>query len=144
MLVAQSITGGLRCSDVHPQASTLDWQAPYLFHQAIFGEGSPRLRPANSCCSEPFARWTRDRLRRVGSTNICDPISATRGIHPSRRTVEENPKTRASVQSLDRQHRALMKFLRRRDFFDRLQSVVDHGTRLGLRHMIDFEGRRRG
>ena len=139
MLVSQSITGGLRCTDVHPRSSELDWQAPYLFHQAIFGEGVDDRQRLNSCCSDHSARWTPDTSLRVGSTNISSALTATAVSFSACHRGGGEPKTRPALQSLDRQHRALM------TSFGGVTSSTDSslawttGLRLGLRHMEDFE-----
>lgn len=121
--VAFAITGGLQCRDVHkrwrrgPTDGT--WQYPYLFHQALFADQLSRDQrnhvPAFSALRrlDPGAVA----LREVDDTlepTIQDPPF----LPPVPALDEGTPRSRRDARRESETLKQLMRFLRRRDFFE--------------------------
>ncbi len=149
VFMAHSVTGGLRCEDVHRQAqrTTKDsWQAAHLFHQAAFGdllkEGDrSRLRVFRAMrLLDPGARAIRpvdDSL--VGSEDLNGTRFAPQGFVESR-PVPRNHSQRQKDSDFERSR---FRFLRRVSYFDAQApdtgTAVSFAERLGLRHYDHFE-----
>lgn len=142
--VAYAITGGLQCADVHKRwgrsGEDRTWQSPYLYHQALFGD----MLTADQRRHVPSLLF----LRRLDPGSVAlravddelGPAEAdTAGFEPPRPALDEGtPRSRRDAQRESDTVRRLMRFLRRRDFFDAATSD-DHWVRMGLRFGKDFE-----
>lgn len=147
VFVAHTITGGLRCKDVHELTRTKakdDWQHAHLFHEAAFGR---RLGPREL-----------ERLEVFRATRLLDP--GTRAIRPvddhlhaqaTEQSGRFTPPSRAAAGAAKNrdQHRVasaaesdLYRFLRRRDYFlarGGQPGVTGFAERLGFRYYNEFE-----
>lgn len=145
VFVAHTVTGGLRCPDVHDHCrrrSQDDWQHTYAFHQAAFGT---RLGERERAKLEVFRathlldpgqralRQVDDPLQLEANADVGRFVPRVSDEPGSQRTREQQRK--AATERLE-----LYRFLRRRDFFNAVvESSPAHSERLGFRHYEDFE-----
>jgi hypothetical protein len=140
-LVAYALTGGLHCTQVHERAGRDGWQHSYLFHENVFGD---RLSATE-----------RNRVRSLRQLRLLDPGSvAVRGVDesvlpdagedvgrfvPTQSDDPAAPTTKRQARRRADDEKGLMRFLRRRDFFDRSMGEALLAERAGLRYFRDFE-----
>lgn len=135
------LTGGLSCENVHTKYqwshSNRLWQAPHLYHQALFGDGlnpQQRLRvPAFSTLRKldpgtVSRRQVDDRL---------DPETIGRFPPEDPKSYMQKARTIRDAQKQAEKLRGLYTFLRRADFFNSIDNK-DRFARMGLQAGDDF------
>lgn len=142
--LAFALTGGLQCADVHRrwQRSPDDrsWQYPYLFHQALF--------------ADHLAKGKRAQVPAIGALRKLDPGTtalrevddvlepgdpAVEYLPPTPTSDNGSPKSRREAQRESEVLRGLMRFLRRRDFFDTDEGGPPRVRRMGFHAGQDFD-----
>lgn len=142
-VTSYTITGGLTCESVHAKYrwSRLDttWQAPHLYHQAIFGD---RLNQHERRLVPAFLALRKLDPGRVSRRQVDDQLDPEQAGHfaptdPS--SVPHKVRTTRDARKQAEQLRNLYTFLRRLDFFDH-GDRTDRFARMGLLAGDDFVG----
>lgn len=135
------ITGGLSCDDVHAkyQRSHSDrlWQAPHLYHQALFGD---RLSQQQRHLVPAFFALRKLDPGRVSRRQVDDRLDPdTAGDFPpaDASTYLQKVRTNRDAQKQAERLRGLYTFLRRADFFNS-DDDTDRFARMGLQAGDDF------
>ncbi|MFG3519970.1 hypothetical protein ACGF5S_06880 [Nocardia nova] len=135
------LTGGLSCQNVHDKfrrsRSDKLWQAPYLYHQALFGD---RLTPQQRHGVPAFFALRKLDPGKVSRRQVDDLLDAdTVGAFPPADPggYLQKVHTQRDLQRQADQLRALYTFLRRADFFD-CDDTSDRFARMGLQAGDDF------
>ncbi len=135
------LTGGLSCEDVHARYqrshSNRLWQAPHLYHQALFGD---RLTQQQRHLVPAFFALRKLDPGRVSRRQVDDRLDPdTAGDFPPADASSYLQKVRTSrdVQKQAEQLRGLYTFLRRADFFN-CDDDKDRFARMGLEAGDDF------
>lgn len=142
ILCAYAITGRLTCGDVHRRWKRTDWQYEYLFSQNLFGD---RLNATETQAVRSLRQLRLLDPGKVALRAVDDLLTADADEDVGRHVPQQanpdgaTPTTRAQARSAAESSRSLLRFLRRRDFFGRVQSSADAGERLGFRHASAFE-----
>ncbi|MEV6213602.1 hypothetical protein [Nocardia sp. NPDC051833] len=135
------LTGGLSCENVHARyqrshSNTL-WQAPHLYHQALFGD---RLTQQQRHMVPAFFALRKLDPGKVSRRQVDDRLDPdTAGDFPPADASSYLQKVRTSrdVQKQAEQLRGLYTFLRRADFFNS-DDDKDRFARMGLQAGDDF------
>ncbi|MEU0307289.1 MULTISPECIES: hypothetical protein [Streptomyces] len=135
------LTGGLSCDDVHARYqrshSNRQWQAPHLYHQALFGD---RLSQQQRHLVPAFFALRKLDPGRVSRRQVDDRLDPdTAGDFPPADASSYLQKVRTSrdAQKQAEQLRGLYTFLRRADFFNS-DDDTDRFARMGLQAGDDF------
>jgi hypothetical protein len=142
ILCAYAITGGLTCPEVHRRSKRSDWQHEYLFSENLFGA---RLTVTHKQAVRSLRELCLLDPGQVALRSVDDLLTPDTdedvGLHVPLRAHagDAAPTTRAEARTAALSSRALMRFLRRRDFFGRAQGTASAYERLGFRHAAAFE-----
>ncbi|MFE2044127.1 hypothetical protein ACFXAZ_24995 [Streptomyces sp. NPDC059477] len=135
------LTGGLSCDDVHAKYqrshSNRLWQAPHLYHQALFGD---RLSQQQRHLVPAFLALRKLDPGSVSRRQVDDRLDPdTAGDFPpaDASSYLQKVRTNRDVQKQAEQLRDLYTFLRRADFFNS-DDDTDRFARLGLQAGDDF------
>ncbi|MEB8343917.1 P-loop NTPase family protein [Streptomyces endophyticus] len=135
------LTGGLSCENVHVKYrwshSNRLWQAPHLYHQALFGD---RLTQQQRHLVPAFFALRRLDPGKVSRRQVDDRLDPdTAGDFPpaDSSTYLQRARTNRDVQKQADQLRGLYTFLRRADFFNS-DDNKDRFARMGLHAGDDF------
>ncbi|MEU5657973.1 hypothetical protein ABZ802_20525 [Streptomyces sp. NPDC047737] len=135
------LTGGLSCDEVHARYqrshSNRLWQAPHLYHQALFGD---RLSQQQRHLVPAFFALRKLDPGRVSRRQVDDRLDPdTAGDFPPADASSYLQKVRTSrdAQKQAEQLRGLYTFLRRADFFNS-DDDTDRFARMGLHAGDDF------
>ncbi len=140
-LVAYGLTGGLRCTDVHPRAIRSDWQHEFEFSQNLFGD---RLTPSQRTGLRSLRQIRLIDPGSVALPTVDDGLTAERrqedGAFVPREAVAETRAvtTRAQAKTAAQATRALFRFMRRRHFFAPHDGAAPPLQRLGFTFGDDF------
>lgn len=135
------LTGGLSCENVHGRYrrshSNRLWQAPYLYHQALFGDRLTQQQRHHVPAFLALRKLDPGRVSRRQVDDRLDPDAA--GDFPPAEASSYLQKVRTSrdVQKQAEQLRGLYTFLRRADFFN-CEHATDRFARMGLQAGDDF------
>ncbi|HEY4346869.1 MAG TPA: hypothetical protein VGM80_04710 [Gaiellaceae bacterium] len=140
-LVAYALTGGLDCASVHRRSGKDDWQHAFLFHENIFGErltttqrGSVRsLRQLRLLDPGGVS------VRRVDEALLPDTSDDLGWFVPPQADDPAAPTTKRQARRRADDERSVVRFLRRRDYFNQLTGEAPLAERAGLRFFEDFE-----
>jgi hypothetical protein len=142
-ILAYTITGGLRCTDVHRRwqrnPSDRSWQSPYAYHQSVFGDRLTRDQRSQVPSLAMLRRLDPGKIALRAVDDVVEPTESGDDFVPSLPDrAEGSPQTRRDAQRESEAVRALVRFLRRRDFFDRTEGpgLLE---RTGLRAGAAFE-----
>ncbi|MFC9482788.1 P-loop NTPase family protein [Streptomyces griseus] len=135
------ITGGLSCENVHAKYqrshSNRLWQAPHLYHQALFGD---QLTPQQRHRVPAFLTLRKLDPGKVSRRQVddrLDPDTAGRFPPGDPKSYLQKARTTRDAQKQAEQLRSLYTFLRRADFFNSIDSK-DRFARMGLQAGDDF------
>ncbi|MGA4858345.1 hypothetical protein ACPCAB_17055 [Streptomyces koyangensis] len=135
------LTGGLSCDDVHARYqrshSNRLWQAPHLYHQALFGD---RLSQQQRHLVPAFFALRKLDPGRVSRRQVDDRLDPdTAGDFPpaDASSYLQKVRTNRDAQKQAEQLRGLYTFLRRADFFNS-DDDTDRFARMGLQAGDDF------
>ena len=153
ILSAFVVTGGLGCEEVEKRVRErrkADWQHAHVFHQVLF---ESRLEPAQRRCLPILGFFEKidpgkRAIRRVDEPLATGLVSLESAFSPQ--APPDDPVARTRKQLADDADRigTVMRFLRRRDYFDlatdlatdgAVKALASRSERLGLRHYGDFE-----
>jgi hypothetical protein len=134
--IAHAVTGGLQCSDVHRRRQRgfedTSWQHRHLFHQALFADKLSRSQRAHVPAIDGLRRLDPGA---VALRSVDDTLEPTDGDPPFLPAVpaldEGTPRSRREAQRESETLRQLMRFLRRREFFEPTSSAT-RLERMGL------------
>ena len=132
--VSFAITGGLSCVDVHrrwergPNDGT--WQFEFLFHQAVFGDRLTREQRTHVPSLDAIRRLDPGAVALRAVDDGLEPADDSPFLPPLPALDEGTPQSRRDAQRESDTLRSLMRFLRRRDFFDGSQTPT-RLTRMG-------------
>lgn len=143
---AHTLTGGLDCRDVHDRHGRRrgDWQAAHLFHEAAFGSN---LEPNERERLEVFRATGRLDPGRIALRMVDDALTADadevvgRFLPVGAESGGPTPRTQGARREEAARHKALVRFLRRRSFFDAevdADGAISFAQRLGFLHYDDF------
>lgn len=121
--VAFTITGGLQCTDVHRRwrrgPTDAAWQFPYLFHQALFADRLSRDQRNHVPAFDALRRLDPGAVALRAVDDSLEPTVEDPPFLPPVPVLDEGtPRSRRDAQRESETLRQLMRFLRRRDFFD--------------------------
>ncbi|MEV4207810.1 hypothetical protein [Nocardia salmonicida] len=135
------LTGGLSCQNVHDRYrrshSDRSWQAPYLYHQALFGD---RLTPKQRDDAPAFFALRKldpGKVSRRQVDDLLDPDTASDFPPADPSVYLQKAHTQRDLQRQADHLRAVYTFLRRADFFD-CDTTIDRFARMGLQAGDDF------
>ncbi|MEV4905504.1 hypothetical protein AB0N46_12725 [Streptomyces albidoflavus] len=135
------LTGGLSCENVHAKYqrshSNRLWQAPHLYHQALFGD---RLTQQQRHLVPAFFALRKLDPGKVSRRQVDDRLDPdTAGDFPpaDASSYLQKVRTNRDVQKQAEQLRGLYTFLRRADFFNS-DDNTDRFARMGLQAGDDF------
>lgn len=135
------LTGGLSCENVHAKyqwsRSNRLWQAPHLYHQALFGD---RLTQQQRHLVPAFFALRKLDPGKVSRRQVDDRLDPdTAGDFPpaDASSYLQRVRTSRDVQKQAEQLRGLYTFLRRADFFNS-DDNKDRFARMGLQAGDDF------
>ncbi|MEU8981004.1 hypothetical protein [Streptomyces sp. NPDC048309] len=135
------LTGGLSCENVHAKyqrsRSNRLWQAPHLYHQALFGD---RLTQQQRHLVPAFLALRKLDPGKVSRRQVDDRLDPdTAGDFPpaDASSYLQKVRTNRDVQKQAEQLRGLYTFLRRADFFNS-DDDADRFARMGLQAGDDF------
>lgn len=144
---AHMLTGGLDCRqvhDLHNRRRRDAWQAPYLFHEAAFGS---ELEPNERERLEIFRAAGRLDPGQVAIRMVDDSLTTDASEDVGRflpgvvDAGSPTPRTHGARSAEAKKHRHLVRFLRRRSFFDAevdADGAISFAQRLGFLHYDDF------
>lgn len=135
------LTGGLSCEDVHAKYrwshSNRLWQAPHLYHQALFGDRLTQQQRHQVPAFFALRKLDPGRVSRRQVDDRLDPDAAG-GFPPAdASSYLQKVRTTRDVQKQAEQLRGLYTFLRRADFFNS-DDNKDRFARMGLQAGDDF------
>ncbi|MGA5873945.1 hypothetical protein [Streptomyces cinereoruber] len=135
------LTGGLSCTDVHARYrrshSDRSWQAPYLYHQALFGD---RLTQQERHLVPAFFALRKLDPGKVSRRQVDDRLDPdTAGVFPpaDASSYLQKVRTTRDAHRQAEQLQNLYRFLRRADFFES-DGNADRFARMGLQAGDDF------
>ncbi|MET9587662.1 hypothetical protein ABZY10_32140 [Streptomyces sp. NPDC006539] len=135
------LTGGLSCEKVHAryQHSHFDtsWQAPHLYHQALFGDRLTQQQRHSVPAFFALRRLDPGRVSRRQVDDRLDPDTAGRFAPVDPSSNLQKVRTTRDVQKQADRLRGLYAFLRRADFFNS-DDNNDRFARMGLQAGDDF------
>jgi hypothetical protein len=151
ILVAYLITGGLSCKQVHDRVgsepASKDWQWRYAYHQSLFQPCATKDQRKSLSVLDHFERIDPGQ-RAIRAVDEALSTGAVERNEPFRPPLDppydRGPRTRKEGREDAERQRALMAFLRRRDFFEEASNqVIDvrlrREERLGFRYYEDFD-----
>ncbi|MEV6578255.1 hypothetical protein AB0M92_08815 [Streptomyces sp. NPDC051582] len=142
-VISYMLTGGLSCEDVHAKYqwshSNRSWQAPHLYHQALFGDRLTQQQRHLVPAFFALRKLDPGKVSRRQVDDRLDPDAA--GVFPPADTSSylQRVRTTRDVQKQAEQLRGLYTFLRRADFFNSGDNK-DRFARMGLQAGDDFVG----
>lgn len=121
--VAFAITGGMQCTDVHRRwqrgPTDTTWQYAYLYHQALFGDRLSRDDRSHVPAFEAMRRLDPGAIALRSVDDSLEPTAEDPPFLPPVPALDEGtPRSRRDAQRESETLRQLMRFLRRRDFFE--------------------------
>ena len=121
--IAHAITGGLQCSDVHRRRQrALDdtsWQHNHLFHQALFGDNLGRAQRDHVPAIDTLRRLDPGAIALRSVDDALEPTTGDARFLPAVPSLDEGtPRSRRAAQRESQTLLQLMRFLRRREFFE--------------------------
>ena len=135
------LTGGLSCEDVHAKYqwshSNRLWQAPYLYHQALFGDRLTLQQRHQVPVFFALRKLDPGKVSRRQVDDRLDPDSAGEFPPVDASSYLQKVRTNRDVQKQAEQLRSLYTFLRRTDFFNS-DDDKDRFARMGLQAGDDF------
>lgn len=139
-VISYMLTGGLSCENVHAKYqrshSSRLWQAPHLYHQALFGD---RLTQQQRHLVPTFFALRKLDPGKVSRRQVDDRLDpAMVGVFPpvDANSYLQKVRTSRDAQKQAEQLRSLYTFLRRADFFN--SDSKDRFARMGLQAGDDF------
>lgn len=141
--VAFAITGGLQCTDVHRRwrrgPTDTTWEHAYLYHQALFADHLSREQRSHVPAFEALRRLDPGAIALRSVDDSLEPVGDDPSFQPPVPALDEGtPRSRRDAQRESETLRQLMRFLRRRDFFEG-QGDTPLLARMGLRAGPFFE-----
>ncbi|MET9389565.1 hypothetical protein ABZY20_04000 [Streptomyces sp. NPDC006624] len=135
------LTGGLACEDVHAKYqwshSNKLWQAPHLYHQALFGDRLTQQQRNRVPAFLALRKLDPGKVSRRQVDDRLDPDTAGRFPPRDPRSYLQTARTTRDAQKQAEQLRGLYTFLRRADFFNNIDDS-DRFARMGLQAGDDF------
>ncbi|MGW7259255.1 hypothetical protein [Streptomyces sp. NPDC054834] len=135
------ITGGLSCENVHAKYqrshSNRLWQAPHLYHQALFGDQLTQQQRHRVPAFLTLRKLDPGKVSRRQVDDRLDPDTAGRFPPGDPKSYLQKARTTRDAQKQAEQLRGLYTFLRRADFFNSIDSK-DRFARMGLQAGDDF------
>ncbi|MFF7882923.1 hypothetical protein ACH40F_19510 [Streptomyces sp. NPDC020794] len=135
------ITGGLSCENVHGKYqrshSNRLWQAPHLYHQALFGDQLTQQQRHRVPAFLTLRKLDPGKVSRRQVDDRLDPDTAGRFPPGDPKSYLQKARTTRDAQKQAEQLRGLYTFLRRADFFNSIDSK-DRFARMGLQAGDDF------
>ena len=140
-VISYMITGGLSCEDVHAKYqrshSNKLWQAPHLYHQALFGDHLTQQQRHRVPAFLTLRKLDPGKVSRRQVDDRLDPDTAGRFPPGDPKSYLQKARTTRDAQKQAEQLRGLYTFLRRADFFNSIDSK-DRFARMGLQAGDDF------
>lgn len=137
------LTGGLSCANVHAKyqrsRSDTSWQAPHLYHQALFGDRLTQQQRHSVPAFFALRKLDPGKVSRRQVDDQLDPNTAGRFVPVDPSSSLQKVRTTRDVQNQADQLRGLYTFLRRADFFNS-DDTKDRFARMGLQAGDDFIG----
>ncbi|WP_327259289.1 hypothetical protein [Streptomyces sp. NBC_01240] len=135
------ITGGLSCENVHAKyqwsRSNKLWQAPHLYHQALFGDQLTQQQRHRVPAFLTLRKLDPGKVSRRQVDDRLDPDTVGRFPPGDPKSYLQKAHTTRDAQKQAEQLRGLYTFLRRADFFNSIDSK-DRFARMGLQAGDDF------
>ncbi|MBU3063140.1 hypothetical protein KO481_16590 [Nocardia sp. NEAU-G5] len=135
------LTGGLSCENVHAKYQRLhsnrSWQAPHLYHQALFGDQLTLQQRHLVPAFFALRKLDPGKVSRRQVDDRLDPDMAGDFPPVDAGSYLQKVRTSRDVQKQAEQLRGLYTFLRRADFFDS-DDNKDRFARMGLQAGDDF------
>ncbi|MFE4249787.1 hypothetical protein ACFRU3_09825 [Streptomyces sp. NPDC056910] len=135
------ITGGLSCENVHAKyqrsRSNRLWQAPHLYHQALFGDQLTQQQRHRVPAFLTLRKLDPGKVSRRQVDDRLDPDTVGRFPPGDPKSYLQKARTTRDAQKQAEQLRGLYTFLRRADFFNSIDSK-DRFARMGLQAGDDF------
>ncbi|MGW1087747.1 hypothetical protein ACWD4L_15780 [Streptomyces sp. NPDC002596] len=135
------ITGGLSCENVHAKYqrshSNMLWQAPHLYHQALFGDQLTQQQRHRVAAFLTLRKLDPGKVSRRQVDDRLDPDTVGRFPPGDPKSYLQKARTTRDAQKQAEQLRGLYTFLRRADFFNSIDSK-DRFARMGLQAGDDF------
>ncbi|MFD8700624.1 hypothetical protein [Kitasatospora purpeofusca] len=135
------LTGGLSCENVHARYqrshSDRSWQAPHLYHQALFGDRLTQQQRRQVPTFFALRKLDPGKVSRRQVDDRLDPEAAGAFPPADAESYLQKVRTTRDVQKQAERLRGLYAFLRRADFFDSGDST-DRFARMGLQAGDDF------
>ncbi|OWA14954.1 hypothetical protein B9W64_16885 [Streptomyces sp. CS159] len=135
------LTGGLSCDDVHARYqrshSNRLWQAPHLYHQALFGDRLSQQQRHQVPAFFALRKLDPGRVSRRQVDDRLDPDTAGDFPPADASSYLQKVRTNRDAQKQAEQLRGLYTFLRRADFFNS-DDDTDRFARMGLQAGDDF------
>jgi hypothetical protein len=140
-VISYMITGGLSCENVHAKYqrshSNRLWQAPHLYHQALFGDQLTQQQRRRVPAFLTLRKLDPGKVSRRQVDDRLDPDTAGRFPPGDPKSYLQKARTTRDAQKQAEQLRGLYTFLRRADFFNSIDSK-DRFARMGLQAGDDF------
>lgn len=135
------LTGGLSCEDVHAKYrwshSNRLWQAPHLYHQALFGDQLSQQDRHRVPTFFALRKLDPGKVSRRQVDDRLDPDTAGDFPPADANSYLQKVRTNRDAQKQAEQLRSLYTFLRRADFFNS-DDKTDRFARMGLQAGDDF------
>ncbi|WP_328938636.1 ATP-binding protein [Streptomyces tauricus] len=135
------LTGGLSCENVHAKYqrshSNMSWQAPHLYHQALFGDQLTQQQRHRVAAFLTLRKLDPGKVSRRQVDDRLDPDTVGRFPPGDSKSYLQKARTTRDAQKQAEQLRGLYAFLRRADFFNSIDSK-DRFARMGLQAGDDF------
>lgn len=135
------LTGGLSCENVHAKyqrsRSNRLWQAPHLYHQALFGDRLTQQQRHLVPAFFALRKLDPGKVSRRQVDDRLDPDMAGDFPPADASSYLQRVRTNREVQKQAEQLRGLYTFLRRADFFNS-EDNTDRFARMGLQAGDDF------
>jgi hypothetical protein len=135
------LTGGLSCEDVHAKYrwshSNRLWQAPHLYHQALFGDQLGQQDRHRVPTFFALRKLDPGKVSRRQVDDRLDPDTAGDFPPADANSYLQKVRTNRHAQKQAEQLRSLYTFLRRADFFNS-DDKTDRFARMGLQAGDDF------
>ncbi|MFJ6695768.1 hypothetical protein ACIQM4_06815 [Streptomyces sp. NPDC091272] len=135
------ITGGLSCENVHTRyqwsRSSRSWQAPHLYHQALFGDRLSQQQRHQVPAFFALRKLDPGRVSRRQVDDQLDPDTVGDFPPTDASSYLQKVRTNRDAQKQAEQLRGLYTFLRRADFFNS-DDNKDRFARMGMHAGDDF------
>ncbi|MDX3522926.1 hypothetical protein [Streptomyces scabiei] len=140
-VISYMLTGGLSCESVHARYqrshSNKLWQAPHLYHQALFGDALTEQKRHRVPAFLALRKLDPGKVSRRQVDDRLDPDTVGRFPPMDPKSLLQKARTIRDAQKQAEQLRGLYTFLRRADFFNSTDNN-DRFARLGLQAGDDF------